>query len=581
MNKWKIPQSFINELLLQTNIIDLINSKIELKRKGSNYQSLCPFHSEKTPSFIVNEKKQFYYCFGCNAHGNAIDFLIDYEKLNFLDSIEQLSIINGQNDIFKSFFIKKNNYLFKKNIFFELMKKVKNFYQKNLFSKNNYMILNYLKNRGVKNDIIKLFNIGYSNEKNNIFLNFKEAEKKILIKSGIIINKNKEKNYEHFRNRIMFPIRNKYGKISGFGGRLVNNLKKPKYLNSSETDFFKKREQIYGIYEIFKKNKNTEIILVVEGYFDVIILYQFNIKYPVVAILGTSINEKQIQYLFKISNTIIYCYDGDSAGRIAAWRTLIISLTYIEDKKNIKFIFLPKGHDPDSIIRKEGKEKFEKRIEQSICFSEFIFKKLSKNNSLTSLSEKSKFSSLIIPLIKKIPGKTIQFYLLQMLGSKIGILEINQLKKFLKNKDKTYKNFNIIKKTPIRILIGLLIQNPELFQLVPLEIIATNLNISGFSIFLKLLRFCIKNPSYNTMQILEMFRNFKIGKILKKLTILDYMVEKNQTKKMFLDILIKIYQQQLEKKLEKLISKERKIGLNTNEKKELWYINVSLSKIKK
>ncbi|HET9678511.1 MAG TPA: DNA primase [Buchnera sp. (in: enterobacteria)] len=581
MNKWKIPQSFINELLLQTNIVDLIKSKIELKRKGINYQSLCPFHNEKTPSFTVNEKKQFYYCFGCNAHGNAIDFLINYERLNFLDSIEQLSTINGRKNVFRSFFIEKNNYFFQKNIFFKSMKKIQKFYQKNLFEKKNYEILKYLKNRGVKNDTIKLFNIGYANEKNNIFLKFKEEEKKILIKSKIIIDKNKKKNYEHFRNRIMFPIQNKYGKISGFGGRTVNHLRQPKYLNSSETSFFKKREQIYGIYEILKKNKNTEVLLVVEGYFDVIILSQFNIECPVVAILGTSINEKQIQYLFKISNTIIYCYDGDPAGKLAAWRTLIISLPYIEDKKNIKFIFLPKGYDPDSIIRKEGKELFEKRIKKSICFSDFIFNKFSKNNSLISISDKSKFSSLIIPFIKKIPGKTIQFYLLQKLGSKIGILEINQLKQILKKKEQKNTNLQIIKKTPIRILIGLLIQNPELFQLVPLEVFKTNLNISGFSIFLQLLKFCIKHPNYNTVQILEIFRNSKIGKILKKLTILDYMVEKDQIKKMFIDILNNIYQKQLEKKLEKLISKERDTGLNINEKKELWNINISLFQAKK
>ncbi|CAL4318383.1 DNA primase [Buchnera aphidicola (Protaphis terricola)] len=575
----KIPRYFINDLLFRTNIIDLINTRIKLKKNGKNYQTNCPFHNDKTPSFTVSYEKQFYYCFGCKKHGNAIDFLINYENLTFIESIEELASIHGITIPFQDNTIyEKNNYL-KKQKLYSLIDQISKLYQKNIQLNNN--AYKYLINRGINKNMIKFFQIGFSSftwenfsEKLNIK---KELEKELLNYKIISTNKNQKK-YDPFQGRIIFPIHDINGKTIGFGGRSIRNIF-PKYINSSETNIFYKSKQIYGLYQLKKKFFKPEYILVVEGYIDVIMLIQNKINY-VVSSLGTSITKEHIKILFRHTDTIIYCYDGDDAGKTASWRALKITLPYISDKKTIKFIILPENEDPDTIIKKEGAKKFQLRIKNSIKMSEFFFKNILNGVDLSSNNDKFYLSIRALPLINLIPSEIIRIYLRQILGRIIGILDDNQFEKFLYEKEQKNKNiqYKQNKRTLMQKLIGLLIQNPNLSNLVVSKKNLENSKIKGISIFLNILKICKTHPNINTGQLLEFYRGSKIINILKTLSIWDHMIIEEKIENMFLDLLKNIHKKNLEIRQKYLISKERIHGLTIYEKQEIWSINKKLKK---
>lgn len=574
----KIPKDFINHLLLRTNIVDLIRTRIKLKKNGKNYQTNCPFHDDKTPSFTVSYEKQFYYCFGCNTHGNAIDFLINYEDLNFIESIEELSLMQGLSIPFEKNIISEKNDYFKKQKLYLLIDQISKLYQKNITL--NSSAYNYLIHRGISKNTMQYFCIGFASFIWDLFaekLNIKkEFEIELLNFKIISINKN-NKIYDPFQGRIIFPIHDQYGRTIGFGGRTIKNIF-PKYINSTETNIFHKGKQIYGLYQVKKKHSKPKYLLVVEGYIDVIILTQNKIDY-VVSSLGTAITKEHVKILFRNTDTVIYCYDGDEAGRNAAWRTLKITLPYISDQKTIKFIILPDNEDPDTIVKKEGAKNFQLRIKNALTMSKFFFNNILKGIDLSSNDDKFFLSVRALPLINCISSDTIRIYLRQMLARIIGILDDNQFEKFLytnkhKNKILQYKN----KQTPMRILIGLLVQNPNLSKLVTSIKQIQNSKIKGISIFLEILKTCSKHSYFNTGQLLEFYRNSKIINILKTLSTFDHMIVEEKIKHVFLDLLKNICRKDLEMRQEYLIAKERTHGLTMHEKKEIWTINKKLKK---
>ncbi|QCI24168.1 DNA primase [Buchnera aphidicola (Muscaphis stroyani)] len=575
----KIPKHFINELLYRTDIVELIHARLILKKKGKNYQTNCPFHHDKTPSFTVSYEKQFYYCFGCKAHGNAIDFLMNYEHLNFIESIEELAASNGIEIPSKKNEYENQNYIKRKKLYF-LMNEMSKLYQKNLLSTN--AACNYLAHRGISKNIINFFSIGFSSFKWFDFLKklkiSKNFENELLEYNIISMNQNGSK-YDSFRGRIIFPIHDRKGTIIAFGGRSIQQKVLPKYLNSPETDIFNKGRQIYGLYQVKKKFIKPEYLLIVEGYIDVITLTEYNILYAVSS-LGTATTKDHIQLLFRNTDTIIYCYDGDTAGKNAAWRSLKVALPYISDKKTIKFILLPNNEDPDTIVRKEGKEKFQIRIKNALTLSNFFFKNILKNINLSSKDDKFRLSVTALPLINQISSSTIRIYLRQILARKIGILEDSQFEKFLYEmeiKNKKIKTFQI-KRTPMRILIGLLVQNPNLAKITPSMEKIKNLKLKGLPIFIELLQTCINFPNLNTGQLLELYRNKKIFNVLKILARWDHMIIPEEIQNMFIDLLSNMKKKILEERQEYLISQERIKGLNIKEKQEIWLINKKLSK---
>ncbi|BAC24615.1 dnaG [Wigglesworthia glossinidia endosymbiont of Glossina brevipalpis] len=577
-----ISNLFINRLLENINIIELISSIINLKKSGKNYFALCPFHQEKTPSFSVSYEKQFFHCFGCGIHGNAIDFLMNYNNLTFIESIEELSNIAGF--AFKKAQSKKiinNEELKKRSDIYKLMNQVSMIYKKILNSKIFIEANDYLNNRGLNIDSIEEFSIGFSSININILNYLKQSLQNfyLLKSSGIFLINEKKKLSNIFKNRIMIPMKDKYGNVIAFGGRSINNFF-PKYLNSKETLIFKKSNYLYGIYEIKKRKIKILKILLVEGYFDVISLSQYGIYYSVASLGCTT--PFQIKIIFRLTNKIICCYDGDSAGRRSAWKTLINSLSYLEDGREIFFIFLPNNEDPDSLIRKIGKKSFEILIEDAKPMSSFLFDTLIKKSNLYHLDGKVKFIKLILPIIKKIPGKNLRLYIRKEIGYKIGILEDYQLEKFLSLKEIKYKKNKQIKykNNIMNTLIGLLIQNPKLSKLISKknEIKLYNIRIKEIPFFIELIKICKNNTNINTSQILEHYRGKKYHNHLENLAIWDHMISENLIKQIFIETLSSLYKIILVSRQNILISRARIQDLSVEEKKELWCINKKLSK---
>lgn len=577
----KIPRLFIKDLLAHTDIVDLIDTRLKLKKQGKYYKACCPFHHDKNPSFTVNVERQFFYCFGCGSHGNAIDFLMKYDKLEFIESIEELAFKNGIELPYKNIYNSEFNKIYKRKKLYQLMENLSIFYNKMLKQKTFKYAQIYLKNRGLSKKIIEVFSIGFAPSKINDFINIfgKSNEKLILLKEASIILFNKTGCvYERFRERIIFPIRDIRGQVIAFGGRILGNGK-PKYLNSPETLIFNKGRYLYGLYEAKKNKKYLYKLLVVEGYMDVVALAQFGIDYAV-ASLGTSTTSYHIELLYRTTDIVICCYDGDNAGRIAAWRTLEKTLPYLTDKRQLRFMFLPEGEDPDTLVRKIGKEEFEKLIEKSKPLSKFLFETLILQVDLSSKDGIFKLSALAIPLISKIPGETFKIYLLQKLGNKLGILDERKLENLLhkKEKKKPFTHQKFIKRTNMRILIGLLLQNPSLASIVPNLPVIEKLKLPGIAFFIELINFCKKYPGLKTSQVLEYYRENNVYTHLENLATWNHMIIEDMIEITFIELLTSIYDYILKKRQEALIARDRIYGLKTKERKELWLLNQELAK---
>lgn len=407
----KIPQHFIDDLLARINIIDVLDGRVQkLKRTGKNYSGLCPFHKEKTPSFTANQEKQFYYCFGCGAGGNALGFLMEYENLNFPEAVEELAKAAGMEVPKEDSPQQREKDLQLKRIY-DLLDQASQFYEEQLRKNENRTdAVNYLKSRGLTGQAAKAFNIGFAPSGWNNLINLLSEDGKnikLLEEAGMVIhNEDRNSHYDRFRNRIMFPIRDQRGRVIAFGGRVLGD-DKPKYLNSPETPTFHKSRELYGLYEARKHNNNLERLIIVEGYMDVVGLAQYDIHYAV-ATLGTATTAQHLERLFKMVPEVIFCFDGDNAGREAATRALKTTLPVIEDGKEARFLFLPEGEDPDSLVRKEGKESFSERLNNALPLSEFFFKSYSESADLNSMDGRARFSTEVLPAINSMKPSLLQ-----------------------------------------------------------------------------------------------------------------------------------------------------------------------------
>lgn len=428
----RIPRVFINDLLARTDIVDLIDARVKLKKQGKNYHACCPFHHEKTPSFTVNGDKQFYHCFGCGAHGNAIDFLMNYDRLEFVESIEELAAMHGLEVPYEAGTGPTQLERHQRQSLYELMEQLSAFYQHTLNQPAGTPAREYLSRRGLSDEVIRQFAIGCTPPGwDNALKRFGRSSENrtTLTDAGMLVTNDNGRTYDRFRDRVMFPIRDKRGRVIAFGGRVMGDGM-PKYLNSPETEIFHKGRQLYGLYEAQQKNPELKRLLVVEGYMDVVALAQFGIDYTV-ASLGTSTTADHIQLLFRATDQVVCCYDGDRAGRDAAWRALETALPYLDDGRQLRFMFLPDGEDPDTLVRQEGKAAFEQRIEQAMPLSAFLFDSLLQQVDMSTPDGRAKLSTLALPLIGQVPGETLRLYLRQQLGNKLGLLDDSQLDRLL------------------------------------------------------------------------------------------------------------------------------------------------------
>lgn len=418
-----IPDNFIQDLLSRSDLVEIIRRRITLKKSGRNYTACCPFHQEKTPSFSVSPSKQFYYCFGCGAKGDAIRFIMEYDHLQFPQAVEQLANQVGMEVPHEKETPEKRRQKSVNQLIYQLLERAEHFFQNQLKSAPERQHAQaYIKQRGLSADICQQFAIGYAPPGfNNIGhgLNLDAEQQQHAFTAGLFAENDSGRRYDKFRDRLMFPIRDSRGRTIGFGGRIMGDGK-PKYLNSPETPVFHKGSELYGLWEWQQAREKTDHMLVVEGYMDVISLAQFGVR-NVVATLGTATSETHLQKLFREVDKVVFCFDGDRAGRKAAWRAMENALPTLEDGKEITFLFLPDGEDPDTMVRTQGPESIRAANAQAQPLENFLFDQLSQDINLSQVAGRARLAKLALPYISQLKGPFYRELLEQSLAERAGL----------------------------------------------------------------------------------------------------------------------------------------------------------------
>ncbi len=422
----RIPESFIQEVIQRTDIVELINSRVPLKKTGRNHSACCPFHNEKTPSFTVNADKQFFYCFGCNASGNAVTFLMEYDGIAFPQAIEVLAQQAGMEVPKEEESREDKARRQHSNTLLELTQRADLYYRQQLRgAAERQAAVDYLKSRAISGEIAAKFGLGfappgYDNLMSHLSLNSEGLAH--AVSAGLLVKRDDSgRIYDKFRHRIIFPIRNSRGETIAFGGRLLGEGK-PKYLNSPETPLFHKGRELYGLWEWRQSRDNSDSVFVVEGYMDVIALAQHQVP-NVVATLGTATSEHHLRRLFQMVNRVVFCFDGDEAGRRAAWRALETALPALEDGKQALFLFLPEGEDPDSLVRTQGREGFLVEAEQAMPLSEFLLTHLSEPYNLDTVDGRAALARAASPYLQQVRGDFYRHLLRRELAQRTRLTE--------------------------------------------------------------------------------------------------------------------------------------------------------------
>lgn len=417
----RIPQAFIDEIVARSDIVEIIGARVPLKKSGREYKACCPFHSEKSPSFWVSPEKQFYHCFGCGAHGTVVGFLMQYDKLGFIDAVTDLAERAGLELPREAHRDRDPGTV----DLYEVLARAARFFEQNLA--DNARARRYLEQRGIDAPTAAKFALGYASDSWNALLNRfggGEAERQQLLQAGLIIEREARGGaqggfYDRFRDRLMFPIRDSRGRMLAFGGRVIGEGE-PKYLNSPETPLFHKGRELYGLYEARQARTDFKRLMVVEGYMDVVRLHQAGITYAV-ATLGTATTQEHLNKVFRLTGEVVFCFDGDRAGRQAAWRALENALPMARDGRELKFMFLPDGHDPDTLIAAEGPEKFEQRQKEALPMSEYLIQHLLAQVDASQVGGRAKLAALAAPLFSRMPDGIYRELLADRLASQIGM----------------------------------------------------------------------------------------------------------------------------------------------------------------
>lgn len=413
-----IPDSFIQELLARVDIVDVVERRVPLKKAGANYSACCPFHSEKTPSFTVSPSKQFYHCFGCGVHGSAIGFVMQYSGIGFIEAVEELAGNVGL-QVPQQIEARRQEAA-KKAPLTEFMARAAKFYRDQL--KVSPRAIDYLKGRGLSGEIAARFGLGYAPEGwQNLEQVFPDYPARELAECGLVIDNEQGRRYDRFRDRIMFPILDQRGNVIGFGGRVLDQGE-PKYLNSPETPLFEKGRELYGLPQARQAIRDSDTVIVVEGYMDVVALAQHGIA-NAVATLGTATTPNHVHKLLRQAERVVFCFDGDSAGRKAAWRALEASLEQIADNKSAGFLFLPPEHDPDSFVREQGAEAFQKLAAQPTTLTEFLLRELRSRVDLASAEGRSRLVHEAKPHLVKIAAPLLRLQLTKQIAAASGFTQ--------------------------------------------------------------------------------------------------------------------------------------------------------------
>ncbi len=576
----RIPQQFIDELLARVDLVDVINARVQLRKAGKEYTACCPFHNEKTPSFTVSPQKQFYHCFGCGAHGTALSFLIEYENLGFIEAVEELAGLAGLELPRETQAPAEREGT---RELYDVLEQATSYYRAQLRQHPQAeRVVEYLKKRGLSGEIAKEFELGYAPPGwDGVMQALGQGGRAYqrLVDAGLLIKKDDGGFYDRFRDRVMFPIRDARGRVIGFGGRVLGN-ETPKYLNSPETRLFHKGRELYGLYQARKAVRDLKRLLVVEGYMDVVALAQFGVR-NAVATLGTATTADHLERLFRVVEEVVCCFDGDRAGRAAAHRALEQALPLMSDGRQLRFIFLPDGEDPDSLIRKEGAEAFERRMETGSTFSEFFYEALIQQVDMESMDGRARLVELTRPGLQKMPKGALRHLMVGRLAElakiETGRLEATLGPDFITRTARPApgREARVSGARPagqlslVRKALALLLAQPELSAEVKAVGALKEIRQPGISLLCQVLELMQGNPSIRPGAIVEHWRGQDEWRHLSKLMLTPLDIPESGLRDEFLGVLARLEAMVSEQRLEALLEKSRQQALSPEEKDEM------------
>jgi DNA primase len=562
-----IPQLVIDEVLAQTDLVQLIDSYWPLKRQGVNFTACCPFHHEKSPSFNVIPKKQFYYCFGCGASGNAISFLMQHQQLGFVAAVEVLASRLGLT------IPKETTHTAvpskKKSLdAYALLQQVTLYYRQ-LLQREDQVASAYLAQRGLTKEVIEAFELGYASKGwHHLEEQFKQHANHLL-DTGMLIKKEDGKTFDRYRHRLMFPIHDRQGRVIGFGGRALETDQQPKYMNSPETALFHKSRELYGLHQLLQHKDYQGPILVVEGYMDVIAMVQHGLFYAV-ATLGTATTMHHLQLLAKHTGQVIFCFDGDAAGKKAAWRALENALPMMDGSVELNFMFLPDGEDPDSYVRKHGQQAFLEMMAHAKPFNEFLLQTLTSSLALETMAGKSQLINEAISFLNQMPDSAYKDLLIDQL-SRLSRLDKERIRQWMRGDKKIpVKETPVnIARSPLRLAIALLLQHPERM----LEKISTQSleaeDEPGVEVLNGLIAYLKRTPTATTAMLVEQWRETVWFESLQKLSTWAHQVPEASIDQEFVELMTYLNRQAFEKKIQDYLSRSRMQGLSIEERAHL------------
>lgn len=562
----RIPDAFIDELLARTDIVEVISTRVPLKRQGKEYSACCPFHDERSPSFTVSPTKQFYHCFGCGAHGTALSFLMNYDRLEFLDAVEELARRNGMEVPRET---QQRNQDNDTRDLFGALEAAARFFQRQLEGSDKARA--YLDGRGVDAATRTQFAIGYAPDGFSALkdaLGTDERRMKLLDRAGLFSKNDRGHTYDKFRDRVMFPIYDRRGRVIAFGGRVLQKDDGPKYLNSPETALFHKGRELYGLWQVRQANQKIARLIVVEGYMDVVSLFQFGVK-QAVATLGTATTPDHAELLFRNAPDVYFCFDGDAAGQRAAWRALESVLPRMKDGRQAFFLFLPDGEDPDTIVRQEGAAAFDARLQQAMPLSEFFFQELGKDIRLSTLDGKARLAERARPLLAQIPDGAFGDLMRQRLGEITGVGAASAPPPARPaSRAPAHRSANN-KPSLVRSAIVCLLHKPSLALALQPPHAFAGLRLPGVELLLELLDIVHARPDITTGVLLEHFAEREELPALQKLAMQELPGDENIWQAELLDAAHQMERQLLQQRIDELQVKQRNIGLDEADKYEL------------
>jgi len=561
----RIPDAFIDDLLARTDLVEVISARVPLKRQGREYSARCPFHDERSPSFTVSPTKQFYHCFGCGAHGTAISFLMNYDRLEFLDAVEELAKRAGM-EVPKETF--QCNASGETQDLYSALDAAAQFFRKQLDASPKAQ--EYLRKRGVDADNRARFGIGYAPDgwdglKNA--LGTDERRMRLLESAGLFSKNEAGRIYDKFRSRVMFPIHDRRGRVIAFGGRVLEKDDGPKYLNSPETALFHKGRELYGLWQVRQAHSKIERLIVVEGYMDVVALFQYGVT-QAVATLGTATTPDHAELLFRNAADVVFCFDGDKAGRGAAWKALESALPRMRDGRQAFFLFLPEGEDPDSIVRKDGAAGFEARLQHATPLSEFLFSELGKDVNLSTLDGRARLAERARPLLAQIPDGAFRDLMHARLTEIAGVGAATAAKPAAPRSASPHVRA-APRRSLVRSAIALLLQEPSLAQDVPWPPLFAALRQPGIELLVGLIQLLRERPQLTTGALLEHMAEREESAALQKLALQSLPGDSAIWRNEWRDVLGQLDQQTLLQRVEELKARQSEAGLSDEEKDEL------------